>query len=307
MKNHISRKIIAFFLILILSFSFSLYVFAEPVKTGVTDFAFSVIWKCGDTAACEITLADERISFPLTYDAFERLSMDGVELSSEQYAADKTADGNVRVTFAPDWLHTLTAGRYMLKAAFSNAEIKLHLYVIPEETAELQNVSFPLKRGENGAAYAMIPATPTQDKNVKLYPACFDRLYLGDDVVDPAQYSVSNSLGYTCIMLHGAYLAALGEGAYTFRADYLNATGVELTITLPMAENLYGDLDGSGSVTAEDARLALRAAVALEPYSQDTVLVGDADGDGLLTASDARQILRLAVKLVDQEHFKEAI
>ena len=60
-----------------------------------------------------------------------------------------------------------------------------------------------------------------------------------------------------------------------------------------------GDVDGDGDVTAADARLALRAAVALEAYlpGSSEYLTADADGDGALSSADARLILRMAVGL----------
>ena len=60
-----------------------------------------------------------------------------------------------------------------------------------------------------------------------------------------------------------------------------------------------GDVDGDGSVTASDARLALRVSVGLETYgSADSVYqAADVDRDGTVTAADARIILRLAVGL----------
>ena len=63
-----------------------------------------------------------------------------------------------------------------------------------------------------------------------------------------------------------------------------------------------GDVDGNGNVTAADARLALRAAVGLEPeITPDTeaFLAADTDFNGALTSEDARSILRAAVGLED--------
>ena len=59
----------------------------------------------------------------------------------------------------------------------------------------------------------------------------------------------------------------------------------------------YGDVDGDGMVTAQDARLTLRAAIGLgsvreesaESYSADT------NCDGEIDASDARTVLRTAI------------
>ena len=60
-----------------------------------------------------------------------------------------------------------------------------------------------------------------------------------------------------------------------------------------------GDVSGDGVVTAEDARLALRAAVGLENYEEGSAefLAADATKDGAITAEDARLILRAAVGL----------
>ena len=64
-----------------------------------------------------------------------------------------------------------------------------------------------------------------------------------------------------------------------------------------------GDVDGDGSVTAADARLALRAAVGLETYAAGSreALACDINGDGEITAEDARLILRTAVGLTDDD------
>ena len=60
-----------------------------------------------------------------------------------------------------------------------------------------------------------------------------------------------------------------------------------------------GDVTNDGQITAEDARLALRAAVGLESYAKSSreFLAADATKDGMITAEDARLILRAAVGL----------
>ncbi len=59
-----------------------------------------------------------------------------------------------------------------------------------------------------------------------------------------------------------------------------------------------GDANGDGEVTAEDARLALRASVKLyNPTGENPRNAADADRDGEITSADARLILRAAVKL----------
>ena len=58
-------------------------------------------------------------------------------------------------------------------------------------------------------------------------------------------------------------------------------------------------MDADGSVTAADARLALRAAVGLEEYEKGgyEFRAADMNGDGAITAEDARLILRTSVGL----------
>ncbi len=58
-----------------------------------------------------------------------------------------------------------------------------------------------------------------------------------------------------------------------------------------------GDPDGDGKVTANDARLTLRAAVGYVNLAGNPRSAADTDRDGNVTASDARSILRAAVKL----------
>ena len=59
-----------------------------------------------------------------------------------------------------------------------------------------------------------------------------------------------------------------------------------------------GDVNGSGSVTASDARLALRASASLETLDSAQIACADVNGDGNVTANDARQILRYSAKLI---------
>ena len=60
-----------------------------------------------------------------------------------------------------------------------------------------------------------------------------------------------------------------------------------------------GDVNGNGSVLADDARMILRYSVKLESPDDETFIRADIDGDGVLSANDARKVLRYAVKLDD--------
>ena len=69
--------------------------------------------------------------------------------------------------------------------------------------------------------------------------------------------------------------------------------------SLPADRPRIGDVDGDGTITSGDARLALRASVRLENYPSGTqrFRAADIDGNGLIEASDARTILRISVRL----------
>lgn len=60
---------------------------------------------------------------------------------------------------------------------------------------------------------------------------------------------------------------------------------------------IMGDVDGNGSVTVADARLALRGAVLLDRYSGAFFKAANVTGGETISVSDARKILRIAVAL----------
>ena len=78
------------------------------------------------------------------------------------------------------------------------------------------------------------------------------------------------------------------EIALSIAKSLMENTG--LTFIPPV---IKGDADSDGRVTANDARLILRAAVGLEELEAEK---GDLDGDGSVTAADAREALRLATE-----------
>ncbi len=66
----------------------------------------------------------------------------------------------------------------------------------------------------------------------------------------------------------------------------------------PLPSFLPGDVDKDGKLTATDARLILRIAVALDRADGEIYNIADFNGDGKVTADDARSVLRRAVGLV---------
>ena len=101
---------------------------------------------------------------------------------------------------------------------------------------------------------------------------------------------------------------AEAEGERTYTCSVCKATKTEPIEKLKPAAPEYtpGDVDGDGTITPADARLALRASVGLEPdIAEGTAayLASDADGDGAITPGDARLILRASVGLEDASKF----
>ena len=70
-----------------------------------------------------------------------------------------------------------------------------------------------------------------------------------------------------------------------------------LQLAFAAAAAMTGDVDNDGTLSASDARLALRASVNLENLSDEEFNAADVDSDGKITAADARSILRASVNL----------
>lgn len=77
-------------------------------------------------------------------------------------------------------------------------------------------------------------------------------------------------------------------------------------LTRLISHPLFGDIDADNSVSASDARLALRAAVSLETLSEAAAAAADVDANGKIEAADARLLLRMSVNLENaDELFKK--
>ncbi len=89
-------------------------------------------------------------------------------------------------------------------------------------------------------------------------------------------------------------------GLFLFLIGYDSTTG-DYTYIDTMCLIVKGDLDGSGTVSVADARLALRVSAGLEALGSAYELAGDLDGSGAINVSEARTILRVASKLENME------
>ena len=87
------------------------------------------------------------------------------------------------------------------------------------------------------------------------------------------------------------------SGTGTLSTAKGDSVTVNLQYTPEEPEYILGDVNNDGSITAADARLALRASVDLENLSDIQFLAADINKDGSVTAGDARMILRASVGL----------
>lgn len=78
---------------------------------------------------------------------------------------------------------------------------------------------------------------------------------------------------------------------------YMKDASVSVNLKQPEPEYILGDVNADSRITAADARLALRASVALEKFDKLQTLAADANKDKVVTAADARMILRASVGL----------
>lgn len=109
--------------------------------------------------------------------------------------------------------------------------------------------------------------------------------YAGHIVV--TDYSVEKQLAGDELIATGCYLILVRLDEDTQKYEYIDTVYVVIK----------GDVDCNGTVTAADARLALRCSAGLETLSSPAYTAADTDGDGTVTAADARTILRVSSKL----------
>ncbi|NMP36896.1 MAG: leucine-rich repeat protein [Clostridiales bacterium] len=95
--------------------------------------------------------------------------------------------------------------------------------------------------------------------------------------------AISHDITITCAERSAAYAYALNNGAKIKLKSF--------------GYFMMGDVDGSGTVQAYDARMALRFATELENPSAEQVQFGDINSSGQIDAADARKILRVATGL----------
>ncbi len=98
-------------------------------------------------------------------------------------------------------------------------------------------------------------------------------------------------------IVKGLDLTTAGEQEIIVK--YLNCVATFTVTVVDKSAPAYmlGDIDDNGTITANDARSALRASVGLDTLTELQALAADYNKDGKLTSVDARSILRVSVGL----------
>ncbi len=80
---------------------------------------------------------------------------------------------------------------------------------------------------------------------------------------------------------------------------FAQAHGIKVELLDEKPAVVYGDLDRSGSVDANDALLILKIAAKLQTPTEEQRIAGDVDESGSVDANDALYVLKKAAKLID--------
>ena len=119
--------------------------------------------------------------------------------------------------------------------------------------------------------------------------------------VDPSNYSVTKTEDGIVITLSPKFLQTLAGGSYMLSAE-LSGGKAETQITIESSASpigTYGDLDGDGQITANDALTILRASIGIEELPPEQRVIADVDNDGEITVNDALAVLRYSVGIPD--------
>lgn len=126
----------------------------------------------------------------------------------------------------------------------------------------------------------------------------------GGEIPEGVCYDKAQSYGcpmFSAITIDGNVLAVSAYTVEDTKAQKVDSFAVE-------KENkaiLLGDVNSDGSITASDARLALRYSVDLESLTNEQKAAAEVNNDNAITAADARAILRASVDL--EEIFPEYV
>lgn len=140
------------------------------------------------------------------------------------------------------------------------------------------------------SGWEVTAASPVNNKSSVSF-SCPDGKKLSDEKYDICMFIfkiTDRNAGEKTIKISGTGELSSAKGDFvTVNLQYVPET----------PEYTLGDVDNDGSITAADARLALRASVGLEMFNELQTLAADTDKNKEITAADARMILRASVGL----------
>ncbi|MBQ9880963.1 MAG: hypothetical protein IJM45_11090 [Clostridia bacterium] len=304
------KKIVFALVAVMLALSLLPAVYAEGTKATVTDAYIPFeVWR-GEGDASVTVSWNPNIDPLLKADEFVSLETGGSELDIAYYTLTSDSDGRAVVTLKEDYLKTLQNGKaYYYRAVFKKAMIALRLFVVTEKATITNDLIFlsgvdgpwdgKTMPDEPWDGKSDLSVTITGNDDFSFGPEIFQKLVF-DTVVDPSNYTVRGytvqSFGDTVsVNLKAEYARRFVPGIFGFIAVFENA---DVILNFDTSYTyMPGDPSGDAAVTAEDARLALRAAAKLETLSGDAFTAADISDTGEITAADARKILRVAAKL----------
>ena len=218
---------------------------------------------------------------------------------TEQFEAGNDVINNISVT-GKEYVSCLTADDIYdyTVSIYSTGRYKMHIDLKDVEGSAAQSGLANVFDTTDKAFATIELGTTSMNVNVKLkYTDCY------------VECAVDRRGNLTSYITHMGitFLFQQADGTYSSVMPYFDVDfeeeGIVYTVTTEYSNFDYdlryvGDADCDGKVNSTDARLVLRAATNLEPFTSDiTVQYCDVDGDGTLAPSDARLILRAAVNL----------
>lgn len=245
--------------------------------------------------------------------------------SAVNYVKDHAYDGTGALTITiRTVIDGMEYGHALVFLRYENVNGQDRIYAYDCETPDTETyfylTSTGVRQGPSNAVYAgfdinksfALNDVAAYFENAKNYhPSRVIYALSGEITVDGALVStMAGKIGDTPWMMYElptdaseAKITAQKDNAtfsYMNREYEVKNTDGNSYMLFPLVEiSIPGDVSGDGQVTAEDARLALRAAVGLKTYEKGFAefLAADASKDGEITAEDARLILRAAVGL----------
>ena len=252
-------------------------------------------WRCGDTH--EPTVYGRVLGLK---DGEKRDAL-GCEVTFENNATGEATPGvNQSGSVGRDYFAVLPAGTYTMTVQAEGYKTRVYTVkiwpdrqleanVLLDETGEYEETGF-LDIGEAVFSFPEETLYETGEPHTPKVTVTDGDETLEEGVDYVVEYADNVSWGY-------GYARVKGIGAYSGHYNAPFWIGPKQPDVPGPSSLTTGDVDGDGTITAGDARLALRCAVELEDYAEGSPerAACDADRNGVVNAADARLILRAAV------------